>query len=131
MKISSTEKGSYIKGRWVENRNKTETFKGTWQPASGRVLELLPTGKRNRETYVCYAPITMSFTSADPQTGKSGDLIMWDNKIYEVTLASKWKNLIISHWELVCVRKTEGFKADFSVDCLDDIGVKEGVEYAG
>lgn len=130
VRISSTDNGSYVKGRWVESRNTTFPFKGTWQPARGRVLELLPTGKRNKETYICYAPISMDFTSADPESGKSGDLIMWENKVYEVVIASKWANSLINHWELVCVRKKEGTKVDFSVANSDKINGKEEVDYA-
>lgn len=126
VKISSSEKGHYERGRWVDVKNTTQSFKGTWQPDRGQMQELLPQGKRNRETYICYAPISMSFTAYDPQNEDSADLIMWENKIFEVILASKWKNLIIPHWELVCVRKKEGTKIDYSLGSnVDSISTSE------
>ena len=125
IKISSSSNGQYVRGRWVESKNETEVFRGTWQPARGRVMELLPEGKRNRETFICYAPISMEFTSADPESGKSGDLILWEDKLYEVVLSSKWRNMIINHWELVCVRKIEGTKISFSVDEKESVSVSE------
>ena len=64
----------------------------------------------NKDTYICYAPIDMEFTSADPETQVAGDCIKWENKLYEVTTASKWNNAVLPHWELVCVRKKEGEK---------------------
>ena len=125
-KISSSSNGQYVRGRWVESKTEIENFRGTWQPARGRVMELLPEGKRNRETFICYAPIDMEFTSADPESGKSGDLILWEDKLYEVVLSSKWKNMLINHWELVCVRKIEGTKVSFNPgEYKESVGVSE------
>lgn len=104
----STGVGQYVKGKWVAGGAVETEFSGTWQPASGKVLELLPEGKRNKETYVCYAPINLNFTAADPETQTAGDCVKWENKLFEVTTASKWNNGILVHWELVCVRKKEG-----------------------
>ena len=106
----STREGQYVKGKWVPGTSVETAFNGTWQPASGKVLETLPEEKRNKDTYICYAPIDMEFTSADPETQVAGDCIKWENKLYEITTASKWNNAVLPHWELVCVRKKEGEK---------------------
>lgn len=102
--------GKYVKGKWVEGESIENVFKGTWQPANGQTMELLPEGKRNQETYKCFAPINMNFTSADSEAQLEGDEIIWEGKTFEVITASKWNNGIIPHWELVCVRKKEGEK---------------------
>lgn len=109
-KISSGNSGSYVKGKWVPGTTVETLFKGTWQPTSGQALELLPEGKRNKETYTCYAPIDISFTTFDPVSNSEGDNIQLDGKLFEVITASKWNNGIINHWELICVRKKEGEK---------------------
>lgn len=105
---SKHSQGSYVKGKWVEGTTEQINFKGTWQPSSGKVMELLPEGKRNRETYICYAPIELSFTSSDPELGVTGDEIVWEGKSFEVCTASKWNNGLIPHWELICVKNKEG-----------------------
>ena len=109
VKVSYGDSG-YIKGKWVEGEITEEEFKGTWQPARGSVLETLPEGKRNEETYICYAPLELSFSVADPNGEKQGDCIKWEDKLYEVVTVAKWNNKIIPHWELICVRKKEGEK---------------------
>jgi hypothetical protein len=107
IKVSFTH-GHREKGSWVEG-DRTETpFKGSWQPASGKTLELLPEGKRSREVYKAFAPISLNFTAADAHEGLSGDRVIWEGKEYEVTVAAKWNNGLLPHWELLCTREKEG-----------------------
>lgn len=132
-KLSPGNSGKYIKGRWEAGKYIPTIFMGSWQPAPGKVLELLPEGRRNRETFICYAPINISFTAADPETLESADFIYLDKKLYEVTLATMWKNNLISHWELTCTRKKEGLEGihvqignlSDSID-LDDFSIDLG-----
>ena len=100
--------GEYVKGQWVKGEAADTPFLGSWQPASGKTLELLPAGKRSRDVYKCFAPIGMGFTSADAHGDKEADHIIWEEKEYEVTTAAKWNNGLLSHWELLCTRPKEG-----------------------
>jgi hypothetical protein len=100
--------GTRVKGTWVEGTQADTNFKGTAQPASGRVLELLPEGKRNTETISVFAPITLDFITADPELQRSGDIIIWEGRQYEVQTARKWAGGILPHWELVATRVKEG-----------------------
>lgn len=100
--------GSYVKGQWVTGDPVDTNFWGSWQPASGKTLELLPAGKRSREVYKCFAPIELNFTSADDHSDSEADQIVWEGKEYEVTTAAKWNNGLISHWELLCTRPKAG-----------------------
>ena len=76
IKVSFTP-GYREKGSWIEGERTETPFKGSWQPASGKALELLPEGKRNREVYKVYAPISFNFTAADQHEGVSGDRVVW------------------------------------------------------
>jgi hypothetical protein len=96
-------KGSYIKGEAMDT-----AFWGTAQPASGKVMELLREGKRNTETISVFAPIDLDFTTADPLSQRSGDIIIWEGRQYEVQTASKWNCLLEPHWDLAATRVKEG-----------------------
>jgi hypothetical protein len=102
--------GGYVRGRWVPGEPDNMDFRGTWQPASGKTLELLPEGKRSREVFKCFASLSLDFTSADAHGDAEADLIIWQGKEYEVTTAAQWNNGLIPHWELLCTRPKEGEK---------------------
>jgi len=102
--------GSYVKGQWVPGKPSDTDFYSSWQPASGKTLELLPEGKRSREVYRCFAPIHLDITSADDHGDQEADQIIWEGKEYEVTTAAKWNNGLISHWDLLCTRPKAGEK---------------------
>jgi len=93
--------GFYEKGQWKKDKPDDVVFYGTAQPASGKTIELLPEGKRDTETILVFAPIKMEFTPADFNKKTAGDLILYDNKFYEVLVAKKWNVGFFSHWELV------------------------------
>ena len=99
--------GSYEKGQWKKGEPVNEDFVGTAQPAPGKAMELLPAGKRNNETILVFAPITMAFTPADEEKKVSGDLIIWEGCNYEIIIAKPWKVGFIPHWELVASRVSE------------------------
>lgn len=96
--------GKWVLGDWEEGESEKTPFSGTWQPASGKTLELLPIGKRSREAYKVFAPIGIDFTAADDEKGVNGDIVIWEEKEYEVSAAAKWNNGLNPHWELVCTR---------------------------
>jgi hypothetical protein len=102
--------GTRVKGSWVEGEPENTLFKGTAQPASGKVLELLPEGKRTTETILVFAPIELQFTAADPKNQRSGDIIIWEDRLYEVQVVKKWNARLLPHWELVASRVKEGEK---------------------
>jgi hypothetical protein len=100
--------GDYVRGQWVPGEPIDTVFLGTWQPVSGKALELLPEGKRSHEVYKCFAPIEMDFTAADAHTEAEADSVIWQGKEYEVTTAARWDNGLLPHWELLCTRPKEG-----------------------
>ena len=117
--------GEWVKGRWVKGEQVSIPFKGTAQPATGKVLEWLPDGKRSSESILVFAPretviktangpetVSLEFTSADPEKKVSGDIIVWKNRRYEVQVVKdydmKGEFQDIDHWELVAIRDKEG-----------------------
>jgi hypothetical protein len=100
--------GGYVCGQWVPGEPGNLEFQGTWQPASGKTLELLPEGKRSREAFKCFAPIDLDFTAADGHGEAEADSVVWQGKEYEVTTAALWDNGLVPHWELLCTRPKEG-----------------------
>ena len=102
--------GNYVKGQWIPGEPDDTPFKGSWQPASGKTLELLPEGKRSREAYRCFAPIKIDFRSADAHGDKEADMVLCNGVEYEVTTAAEWNNGILPHWNLICTRPREGEK---------------------
>jgi hypothetical protein len=108
--IKRTYSGSYVKGSWVKGDPVNTDFKGTAQPASGKMLELLPSGKRSTETILVFAPVELEFTSADSEKEVSGDIIVWEGREYEIQAGKPWKNCLLPHWELLASRVMEGEK---------------------
>jgi hypothetical protein len=104
----SFEPGVRVKGQWQEGACTDTIFMGTFQPANGKTLSLLPEGKRSGEVFRAFAPISLEFTPADAERGISGDRILWRGNEYEITIAVRWDNGLIPHWELVCTRRKEG-----------------------
>jgi hypothetical protein len=102
--------GCREKGVWIEGEPSDTPFMGTAQPASGRVMELLDSGKRNTETISVFAPIELDFTTADPRLKRSGDIIIWEGRLYEVQVVRLYKAMLLSHGELVATRVKEGEK---------------------
>jgi hypothetical protein len=103
--------GERVKGSWVKGARTDTPFMGDVQPASGKVLELLPEGKRNTETITVFAPIELDFTTADAETQRSGDIIVWEERLYEVQIIKKWRSVLaLDHWELAATRTKEGQK---------------------
>jgi hypothetical protein len=103
--------GGHVRGQWVPGEGGDREFQGTWQPAGGKTLELLPEGKRSREVFKCYVQSpSLDFTPADTHGEKEADSVIWQGKEYEVTTAALWDNGLIPHWELLCTRPKEGEK---------------------
>jgi len=96
--------GDWVDGRWKEGEKKENAFQSSWQPASGKALEVLPEGKRSREAYKAYPPIEMEFTAADEEKRISGDVVVKDGKEFEVSFVAKWDNGLLPHWEIICTK---------------------------
>jgi hypothetical protein len=112
MKQRSYNAGSRVKGSWVPGSPEDDVpFRGTVNNSPGKVLELLPEGKRSPDSISVFAPIELHFTPADSELQRDGDLIIWEEREYEVQIARKCNShpaKMMHHWELVATRVKEG-----------------------
>jgi hypothetical protein len=105
--------GSRVKGAWVPGPTVEIRFRGTVNNSPGKVLELLPEGKRSIDAISVFAPINLNFTPADSEQQRDGDLLIWEGRKYEVQIARKCNShpvKMMHHWELVATRVKEGEK---------------------
>lgn len=104
MTLQHNTEGSYIKGVWTEGSQVEIPFRGTFQPASGKELEILPEGKRSKSVYKIFANLNNDFTSFDDLKQLEADNIIYDGMIYQVIKVEKWNNGLIPHWEFFVER---------------------------
>lgn len=65
----------------------TFTIAGVIAPASGRQIERLPEGQRDKETIAIYTPTELRTASAG---GAPADRITWGGRVYEVLSVKPW-----------------------------------------
>jgi hypothetical protein len=107
--IRRTRPGHRVKGRWVKDEGTETPFIGSWQPANGQTMQLLPEGTRQDEVFKAYVDdVSIPFTAADSEKQVEGDIIVCGGEEYQLTLAALWNNGLIPHWELVCTKVKEG-----------------------
>ena len=105
--IKRSYPGKYVNGSWKKGEPVNTPFEGTAQPAPGKAMELLPEGKRSRETILVFAPTDMAFTSADSEKQVTGDIIVWNGTEYEIQALRPWKIGLfpkLDHWELIATK---------------------------
>jgi len=61
------------------------------QPATGRILELLPEGERANVTKVAYT--TTPLIIADEYTGTQADEILYGDEVFQVVEVQKWEDV--------------------------------------
>jgi hypothetical protein len=105
--------GRREKGIWIPGEPEDTPFRGTVNNSPGKVLELLPEGKRSADSISVFAPIDLNFTPADSEQQRVGDLIIWEGREYEIQIARKCNShpaKMMHHWELAATKKKEGGK---------------------
>jgi len=109
--VERKDPGNYINGRWIEGEPDTFTINTSWQPATGKDLEVLEEGKRLSVTFKAF-PNTELF-AADPKTNREGDFITGlDGYKYEVVFVAPNQNELINHYKVLAVRRKENIESD-------------------
>jgi hypothetical protein len=81
---------AYTDGRRTAPTTSTESITASVQPASGRDIQRLPEGKRDRETIVIFTATQLKVGLAGAQ---EADLISVNGSSFEVTTVEPWAAL--------------------------------------
>ena len=104
--VTRKSAGSYINGKWVPGAPSTFPIQTSWQPATGKDLEVLEEGKRQSVIFKAYPVEEM--LAADPLTEKEGDMITGlDDCQYEVIFVAPNQNELIPHYKVLAQRVKE------------------------
>ena len=99
-------KGSWVDGDWVPAEDAPAvSVLATWQPATGRDLQVLPEGLRTGVFYKGYTETEIF--SADQATGRSADQFVVDDEVYNVVSVAAWQNGLIPHYKFLATRVKE------------------------
>lgn len=105
--VNRKESGSYVNGKWVSGSSEPEfTIDTSWQPASQREIEALPSGLRSSTIYKGYPGIRVQ--TVDQKTLKEEDIVTGpDGFDYRVVFVGPWQNGLIPHYKFLAVREKE------------------------
>lgn len=91
--------GAYVDGRWVNEQPTLVALTANVQPAGGRQLMRLPEGERTRENITVWCTSAIRPTSRSE--GKPGDIVLWNDKRFEVVTLNDW-SANGDYWEALC-----------------------------
>lgn len=96
-------------GRWKYNPSSNLTIKGSFQPINGKEMQSLPEGRRSNGVYQGSTDTKIYTTKQDrgDVLDDPSDVLIKDNKRYEIVEAGDWQNNIINHYWFRCVREKE------------------------
>ena len=98
--IERTGSGSYVNYIWVEGASSNLIIRANVQPTPAEVLETLPEGYRNKDSYTLFTN-THLFTSVD--NNSNPDVVLLYNRRYIVAKVAIWENTSLSHYEIIVV----------------------------
>lgn len=89
--------GAYVKGIWTEGSSIPSTFTGSVQLVTGKDLEMVPVGRRDKGLVKIYSnsPLNVSQEGADTP----GDIVIWAGKQWEVFQEISYGNSLIEHYK--------------------------------
>lgn len=80
--------GERIKGEFVRRAPQRFPADGAWQPADGKVLQMLPEGVRSRETWAVWTDCQL--LNADVQHQREPDILERNGCEFEVMIVKDW-----------------------------------------
>ena len=95
--------GSYVNGKWRRTETTGTTFKGTFQPLSGKDADFLPEGRRAGASFRVYSDLNFDTVT----TTENPDLIVVNNVKYEIVAKLTWQNTLINHYKYIVQEVTE------------------------
>ena len=98
-----TEEGEWVKGRYREGRTECIMITASVQPMTPKETLLLPEARRTRESLKIYTHERL-FT-ADEKIQRTPDIILHDNKRFEVLQVSNWQiGTCLPHYKAIAVK---------------------------
>lgn len=95
--------GSYVSGVWVEGVPEAISLTASVLPTSGKELQFLPEGRRERASLTLYT----SFELRASGPGVNADLVEIDGEQWEVVRVEAWRNGILPHTKAI-VQRVQG-----------------------
>ncbi len=89
--------GTYTNGRWVEGEYETFTFNGSVQPLTGKAMDALPEGRRERASYTVYTETLLRGV----ESGTNPDEVFVFGAWHEVFRVEPWQNGILPHYRAI------------------------------
>ncbi len=89
--------GSYVDGVWTKVEGATTIFQGSVQPLSGKDLDSLEISREDKGLVKVYSSSKLNVSQAE--TNKSGDIIIWDSRKWEIITELTYSNNLIEHWK--------------------------------
>ena len=96
-------------GRYVNGATTVTSITASVQPASGRDVETLTEGERQRDPKRIYTETELK--PADPNTEKRADTLVIDGSTYEVRSVKRERYLFLHHYKAIALRLQEGTSA--------------------
>ena len=89
--------GTYIKGQWTPGDREDLTISMSVQPVTGKELENMNVGRRNIGKIKCYTDEELQISKPDEDF--TGDLVLFQNDLYEIIAKEPWQSGIINHYK--------------------------------
>ena len=87
--------GEYVDGIWQPGSESQITIQASVQPTSPDDMELLPSGRRDRQAFTLYADTPLRISGE--VEGSNADTVNIDGAKYEASARRPWQNNIINH----------------------------------
>ena len=91
--------GTWQKGRYIESTKSTFEITASVQPLSPKEMEMLPEGRRNKESYRIYTDTELNPASQDSKI--NADIIEINGNNFEVLGCNRWQNGILNHYKIL------------------------------
>jgi hypothetical protein len=89
--------GAYVLGVWTPAPDTPATFVGSVQTVSGKDLETLPVGRRDKGQVKVYSNSPLKVSKEG--TADSGDIVIWRNQYWELWQELDYHNSLIEHFK--------------------------------
>lgn len=105
IQIKRTSGGSYVRGVWQAGTEQQITTLGSCQPVTGKAIDSLPTNRRDIGQIKVYTDDRLLVATEGGDT--TGDIVVWDGKLWEVWDSQPNSNNLIPHFKSLAQYKGE------------------------